>query len=381
MKALMEKREALIAEMDALINMGETEARAYTDEETARAEQIRVQLDEIDATIAKSEEFRSYADRPAVETRAAAPASGMDTKTAINAFARGQRVETRANETMLTNSNGLIATNFSTDVIREARDLAGISNYITMVEARGEYKQIVSDKDYTVGGSWVAEAGAIGVSEARWTTLTIGKYKYASTVVLTLEMLSQTVEEFDVMSEIFTQYSRDFAYALESGIIKGTGDTYGQPTGLISGGTGVTAKAEAAITATEIIDIYHGLKGAYMPSSVWVMNNKTLGAIRKLTDATGQYLFHQNELSTGYAGTILGRPVLISSVMDDMATGTKPIIFGDLSQGYKGVLSPDVTLTVLNELYAGIGAKGVQGILWFGGKPVNNEAYEVITMA
>ena len=386
MKALIEKREALLAELDSLVNIGETEARAYTEEETARAEQIRTELDEIDATIAKSEEIRAYGDRPVIETRAAAPAGGMDEKAAINAFARGQRVETRANETTLANSNSLIATKFSQDVLHSARDLANISKRISLVEARGVYKQIVARDNenpaYAVSGAWVGEAQPIGTSDLRWKTIDIGKYKYASTVVLTLELLNQTVEEFDVVSEVTGQFARDFAYGLETAIIKGAGDTNREPTGLLSGGTAVSAAAAAAITANELIDIYHGLKGAYMPNSVWVMNNKTLGAIRKMTDSTGDWLFKQEgDFSNGFAGSILGRPVLVSSVMDDMATGKSPIIFGDLTQGYKGVLSPDVTLTVLNELYAGIGAKGIQGIMWFGGKPVNNEAYEVVTMA
>lgn len=380
MKALIEKREALLAELDQLVNIGETEARAYTEEETARAEQIKAELDEIDATIAKSEEIRAYGDRAVIETRAAAPA-GMDERAAINAFARGQKVETRSNETTLTNSSGLVATKFSQNVLHTARDLANIVNQISLVEARGTYKQIVaSDASYGVSGSWVGEAASIGINELRWTTVDIAKYKYASTVVLTLELLNQTVEEFDVLNEVTDQFARDFAYGLETAIIKGSGS--GQPYGLVSGGTAVTTAAAAAITASELIDIYHGLKGAYMPNSVWVMNNKTLGAIRKLTDSSGDFLFKQEgDFSNGYAGSILGRPVLVSSVMDDMTATNKPIIFGDLSQGYKGVLSPDVTLTVLNELYAGIGAKGVQGIMWFGGRPVNAEAYEVVTMA
>lgn len=381
MKALMEKREALISELEALANISETEARAYTEDETNRAEEIRAEIAQLDATIAQAEEMRA-AVNAAIETRSAAPASGMDSKAAINAFARGQHVETRANETTLTNSNTLIASKFSTDVIHAARDLANIANQISIVEARGEYKQIVSNSSYVVNGNWVAEAGTIGVNDLRWTTLPIGKFKYASTVVLTLELLQQSAEEFDVVSEVFDQFSRDFAYGLETGIIKGTGDANGQPTGLVSGGTAFNAQSASAITAAELIDIYHGLKGVYMPNSVWVMNNKTLGAIRKLTDSSGDWLFKQEgDFANGYAGSILGRPVLVSSVMDDIATGKKPIIFGDLSQGYKGVLSPDVTMTVLNELYAGIGARGVQGILWFGGKPVNNEAYEVVTMA
>lgn len=379
MKGLMEKRDALTAELEELMKRTDEEQRAYTDEERTRADEITAEVQALDETMRQQEEMRAslFSGRnAAVEKNVEERSYGA----IINDFVRGRPMpEIRANETTLGANSSVKMQEFSDDIIKHVQELAGITEEVTTVVATGTYKQILQSDTYKVTGGWVAEAASFGVSESRWTTKTIDKYKYGSVSVITLEMLNEAA--FDVLPEITGQFGLDFAYGSESGIIAGTGDAYGQPTGLITGGNAYTAASATAITADEMVNVFHSLKAPYYPNAKWLMNNNTLCAVRKLKDSTGNYLFHQNELTTGYAGTILGKPVLISECMPDIGTGAKPVLFGDFKRGYKAVRNPDITLTLLREMYAGIGAIGVQGILWLGGAPVNNEAYTTVTMA
>lgn len=379
MKGLMEKRDALTAELEELMKRTDEEQRAYTDEERARADEITAEVQALDETMRQQEEMRSAL----LSGKSARMEQNIEERSygaIINDFVRGTPMpEIRANETTLSANSSVKMQEFSDDIIKSVKVLAGITEEVSTVVATGTYKQILQSDTYKVTGGWVAEKAQFGVSESRWTTKTIDKYKYGSVSVITLEMLNEAA--FDVLPEIMEQFGLDFAYGAESGIISGTGDTYGQPTGLVSGGTAYTAASATAITADEMVNVFHSLKAPYYPNAKWLMNNNTLCAVRKLKDSTGNYLFHQNELTTGYAGTILGKPVLISECMPDIATGTTPVLFGDFKRGYKAVRNPDITLSLLRELYAGIGAIGVQGILWLGGAPVNNEAYTTVTMA
>lgn len=379
MKGLMEKRDALTAELEELMKRTDEEQRAYTDEERARADEITAEVQALDETMRQQEEMRSAL----LSGRGARMEQNIEERSygaIINDFVRGTPMpEIRANETTLSANSSVKMQEFSDDIIKSVKVLAGITEEVSTVVATGTYKQILQSDTYKVTGGWVAEKAQFGVSESRWTTKTIDKYKYGSVSVITLEMLKEAA--FDVLPEIMEQFGLDFAYGAESGIISGTGDTYGQPTGLVSGGTAYTAASATAITADEMVNVFHSLKAPYYPNAKWLMNNNTLCAVRKLKDSTGNYLFHQNELTTGYAGTILGKPVLISECMPDIGTGAKPVLFGDFKRGYKAVRNPDITISLLRELYAGIGAIGVQGILWLGGAPVNNEAYTTVTMA
>ena len=107
------------------------------------------------------------------------------------------------------------------------------------------------------------------------------------------------------------------------------------------------------------------------------MSNDTLCAVRLLKDGDGHYIFHQNDLTSGYVGTILGKPVLVSEAMDNMGSEAHPILFGDFARAYKVNLSPDMSMQILNEKYAEYGMKGILTIMWLDGQPVNEDAYVV----
>ena len=49
------------------------------------------------------------------------------------------------------------------------------------------------------------------------------------------------------------------------------------------------AASATAITADELLDLYHSLFSPYRKKAVWVVNDSTIKAIRKLKDNNGQY--------------------------------------------------------------------------------------------
>ena len=90
------------------------------------------------------------------------------------------------------------------------------------------------------------------------------------------------------------------------------------------------------IKADGLIDIYQVLKPAYGGNAYWLMNRTTLGAIRKLKDSTtGQYLVATAGINNTPVSTILGRPILDSPDMPDIAGNAFPVVFGDFSNGYR----------------------------------------------
>ena len=73
--------------------------------------------------------------------------------------------------------------------------------------------------------------------------------------------------------------------------------------------------------------------------------------------------------------------MLVSDAMDGIEAGKAPILLGDFSRAYKANVNPDMTMQVLNEKYAEYAMKGIVGILWIDGRPVNNEAYVTVKVA
>jgi HK97 family phage major capsid protein len=79
-----------------------------------------------------------------------------------------------------------------------------------------------------------------------------------------------------------------------------------------------------------------------------MFNRTTLGAIRKLKDSAGQYVFQAGMMLTaGVPNSVLGYPYVEAPDLADVGSSAKPVIFGDFSRGY--MIVDRVNLSVLRD--------------------------------
>ncbi|MCF6304417.1 MAG: phage major capsid protein [Rhodobacteraceae bacterium] len=114
------------------------------------------------------------------------------------------------------------------------------------------------------------------------------------------------------------------------------GSGSGEPHGLVTAtGAGKTAAATGAVTADELLDLVHSIDPAYRvsPKTRMMFNDTTLLALRKLKDGQGNYLITEAPDGSGRmtVGSV-AMPYSINQAMASMATGTKPIVFGDFGK-------------------------------------------------
>ncbi len=175
--------------------------------------------------------------------------------------------------------------------------------------------------------SWVDEEGTIPDSDDVFGQISIGAHKVATMIKVSDELLQDSV--FNVESYIAAEFARRIGAAEEEAFITGNGT--GKPTGLLhatnGAGTGVTT-AGASLTADEIFDLVHSIKSVYRKKAVFLLNDSTLKAIRKLKDGQGQYLW-QPGLKEGQPDTLLNYRLVTSPFMPEIAAGNKVILFGD----------------------------------------------------
>jgi HK97 family phage major capsid protein len=97
--------------------------------------------------------------------------------------------------------------------------------------------------------------------------------------------------------------------------------------------TGVSAALPSTSPSDVLIDLAYALKAGYRQNASWVMNRKTQGAVRKLKDADGNYLW-QPALSPAGNATLLGFNLVEAEDMPDIAANSTSIAFGDFRRGY-----------------------------------------------
>lgn len=84
----------------------------------------------------------------------------------------------------------------------------------------------------------------------------------------------------------------------------------------------------------KLVDLQHALKRTYRANAQWVMNDATLGEIRKFKDSNGIYLWAPSGLQQGIVGQLLGYGVTTDDYMPDLAANAFPVAFGDFKRGY-----------------------------------------------
>lgn len=224
--------------------------------------------------------------------------------------------------------------------------------------------------------SWVDEEGAIPESDDSFGQVSIGAYKLGTMIKVSEELLNDSV--FDLEAYISREFARRIGNKEEEAFF--TGDGTGKPLGVLAetGGAevGVTATAAAAFTADEIFDLFYSLKAPYRRSAVFVMNDASVKALRKLKDNNGQYLW-QPSLTAGAPDTLLNRPVYTSAFMPALAAGAKSILFGDLSY-YWVADRQGRSFRRLGELYAPTGQVGFLATQRVDGRLILPEAVKVM---
>ncbi|KUK65617.1 MAG: Phage major capsid protein, HK97 family [Desulfotomaculum sp. 46_80] len=224
--------------------------------------------------------------------------------------------------------------------------------------------------------SWLDEEELYPESDEVFGQTSIGAYKLGTFIKVSDELLNDSV--FDLQSYISTEFARRIGSKEEEAFFVGDGS--GKPTGIFAavGGAqlGVTAASATAITVDEVLDLFYSLKSPYRKKAVFVMNDSTVKAIRKLKDGQGQYLW-QPSLTAGTPDTILNRPVYTSSYVPAIEAGAKTIAFGDF--GYYWIADRQGrSFKRLNELFATTGQVGFMATQRVDGKLILLEAIKVL---
>jgi HK97 family phage major capsid protein len=173
-----------------------------------------------------------------------------------------------------------------------------------------------------------AAGSAIAESEPTYSSITLGAYKYGLLIPVANELIADA--GFDISSHLAEQAGNGLGYAVNAALTTGTGSN--QPNGVVTaagsgtvGGTGVSG----GFTADNLIDLQYTLDGAArrLPGVAYMAAGATIGAMRKLKDDAGNYLYQVN---VGQPDSFAGYSVIENPGMAAIATGAKSVLFGHM---------------------------------------------------
>ncbi|WP_439572627.1 phage major capsid protein [Phreatobacter sp.] len=100
-------------------------------------------------------------------------------------------------------------------------------------------------------------------------------------------------------------------------------------------GTGTSAGFGAGANGSDkLIDLVYAVKSAYRNGASFLMSRATVGAVRKLKDGQGNYLW-QPSLNVLAGGTLLGFPIAEGEDMPAIGASSLSIAFGNFREAYQ----------------------------------------------
>lgn len=181
-------------------------------------------------------------------------------------------------------------------------------------------------------------------------------------------------------AEVRQAFAEDFAKKEGLAFVRGNGVV--EPQGILTSSdvAPINNGHATVLSADALIGFMYAVPAFYRNRGVWVMNGNTLAVIRRLKDGQNNYLW-QPSFQAGQPETILGRPVVEAVDMPDVASGTTPIVFGDLATGYRIV--DRLALSTLSDPYtqARLGITRIHGTMWVGGGVAQGAALRKLLMA
>ena len=382
-KKLIEKRNALVAEMDALVKSADEETRALNDDEVKAFEEKKAEVAKIDQTLALANEERSMmsvASEEAPKALDKVAKSEVEERAFANFLRTGltsfSDTETRSDVNLSKGDNGVvIPTTIADRIISTVKNIAPIIQGSDIYDVKGDLVFVVDDESANkTTCAYVTEFQELESTTGKFKSVTL-KGEIAGVLTKVSKSLINNAG-FDIVNYVVTKVAESIAQFLENEMLNGTTKIQG----LLNAEHAVTAASATAITADDLIDLQFTVPQVYRGNGVFIMNPDTFKACAKLKDNDGNYILNK-DLTNGYGYTLLGRPVYESDNMPKMATGNKVALFADLKGYATKIAGESAEITVLQEKFATQYAVGVAGYVEVDGKIVDQQRIAVLKMA
>ena len=369
LKKMREKRNEIIAAMEAVVNAAAAEERSLTDDEITAYNGRRDELTRIDATIAALENVRS-AERNE-EHQPEGDEKLTPEERSFVSFLRGEiRVDVN---TTKTNAGAVIPTTVADRIVEYVKNVSPIAEYATRYEGIGKITIAYEDDANALSASYVEDLESADATAQKLTSVSLEGYKIRVPVKVSQQLLDNS--QVDLIAYLVRRIGDALAAKIEREFLIGTS---GKVEGLAGGvKQAVTAASATAVTTDELIDVQDAVPDIYQANSIWIMHPKTRTAIRKLKDGENRYLLNL-DLNTKWGYSLLGKPVYASDAMPEPAAGAKTIFYGDMS-GLACIIR-GLRVRVLNERFADVDAVGIFGFAEIDAKVENTQKISVLTM-
>lgn len=394
MKELIEKKNDLIVRAEDVLNLAKAEKRELTEAEAEELAEIRDNVRRIVETLKLDDDFREMEQMevkednvPVEEEVELTEEEKMNEKEmnevrAFENYIRGRVIHERAGElTPATTGTGiglggaLIPETIVNYIIKKVYDICPILERSQKFNVKGKLEVPFYPADsQKITVAYQSEFVQLSSSSGSFDTVELSGFLAGCLTKISRSLINNV--DFDIVGFVVDEMAYAIKRFIEHELLVGTN---GKVTGLSTLNNVVTAGSATAIVLEDIIKTHDAIKDEFQQNAIWIMSPATRTALRSLKSNTGYPLLN-DDISTPFGATLLGKPVYVSDNMANIATGNSVIYYGDM-KGLATKFNEEINIEVLRERYADEHAVGVVGWFEFDSKVIDEQQITVLKMA
>lgn len=403
-KDLVEKKNDLMKKADDMLNKAKLEKRELTPDEMEELAEIRDDVMKIKKALGLEKDFDDMRelekkdDATPSSTAEGESACGDDKKRSVEeaakaaaeerafeAYIRGTALNQRADVNLVPANNGaVIPTTIANKIIEKVYDICPILEKSSKYNMKGtlDIPFYPASADTAITVAYHDEFEELTSSNGNFSKITLTGFLAGALSKVSRSLINNAA--FDIVGFVVDKMAYSIKRFIEKELLIGTPDTEhsganAKVLGLSSLTNAITSAAADKITADEVIDLHDAIKDEFQNGAIWIMSPATRTALRKLKASTGVYLLN-DDISTPFGTSILGKPVYVSDNMPDYTeNGKVAIYYGDMS-GLATKFSEEINIEVLREKYATQHAVGIVGWFEFDSKVENEQKIAKLVM-
>lgn len=405
MKELIEKKNDLITRAEDVLNQAKTEKRELTEDEAAELAEIRDNVRKIIETLKLDDDFREMEKEKMevkddntpkeevveVKEEQRAMEIEMQERQAFENYLRGRVIHERAGElTPATSGSGiglggvLIPETIVNHIIRKVYNICPILDRSQKFNVKGTLQVPYYPADSNkINVAYQDEFTPLASSSGSFATVELTGFLAGALTKVSRSLINNV--QFDIVGFVVDEMAYAIKRFIEHELLIGTpADNSTSPAtpakvlGLSTLSNQVNTASGTAITADEVVQLHDAIKDDFQQNAIWIMSSKTRTALRTLKSTTGYYLLN-DDISTPFGTTLLGKPVYVSDNMPEMEQGNTAIYYGDM-HGLATKFAEEINIEVLRERYADEHAIGVIGWFEFDSKVIDEQQIAKLVM-
>ena len=391
-KILEEKKNDLITRAETILESAKTENRELTDDEAQELAEIRDDVKKIKEKLGIEDDMREMLEgetkedntpqeEDRVEERAIKVGSEILNIREADYIEFDKMIRDETATYLTKGDNGaVIPTTIVSWIIRKVYDICPILERSQKFNVKGTLQIPYYPYDANhINVAYADEFTQLTSSSGKFGSVTLTGFLAGALTKVSRSLVNNA--QIDVVAFVVDEMAYAIKRFIEHELLIGTpADDYSEAKvlGLSTLNNKVTTASASAITLDDIIKVHDKIKDEFQTNAIWIMSPATRTALRCLKSNTGYPLLN-DDVSTPFGATLLGKPVYVSDNMPNIGAGNDVIYYGDM-HGLATKFNEDINVQVLRERFADEHVIGVIGWFEFDGKICDEQQIAKLTM-